>query len=150
MNARWARLHDGSWGVRVEGGTPTAGAAVTVTKRDGSTAEVTLGALVSSGSGYVLYKVPPRARRGEAARQPDSERTGTTYAVTVRVTNASGDFVQWELPIESTDEFVTSETSIEIARVALHVHDVLAGERTASAPKKAAAPKRRSATRKAA
>jgi len=39
--ASWARLSDGSWGVRAEGAVP--GESVVVTRRDGSTSQVTLG-----------------------------------------------------------------------------------------------------------
>lgn len=66
--AGWARLSDGSWGVRVEGpdANKFAGKKIPVTKKDGTSQDVTLGDLVQSwkGNTFATYMVMRKARKG--------------------------------------------------------------------------------------
>lgn len=48
MNPTWARLRDGSWGVRGTGAAPRPGAQVTATSRDGRSKTVTIGRVLAS------------------------------------------------------------------------------------------------------
>jgi hypothetical protein len=57
--ATWARLSDGSWGVRYEGGLPS-DMTVTVNRKDGTTSRVLLTQALGDGL-YVARAVEPRA-----------------------------------------------------------------------------------------
>jgi hypothetical protein len=56
--AGWTRLSDGSWGIEVRD-TPDdlSGQTITVTKKDGTTSQVTLGSLVSENEYGKRYSV---------------------------------------------------------------------------------------------
>lgn len=69
--ATFAKLKDGSWGVRVPGAAPKIGDVLTVTKRDGSTSKETVAAVLWSGpdnDGQTVslcsIKEKPRGRHG--------------------------------------------------------------------------------------
>lgn len=54
--ANWTRLPDGSWGVEVRDTTDDlSGQTVTVTKKDGTTSQVVLGALISENEYGTKY-----------------------------------------------------------------------------------------------
>lgn len=54
--AAWTRLSDGQWGVEVRDTTDDlSGQTITVTKKDGTTAQVTLGLLVSQNEYGMKY-----------------------------------------------------------------------------------------------
>lgn len=151
--ASWTRTTDGNWAVRVEssnGPVPAlAGEVIGVRKRNGEVRNVRLGALldVSADGRTAKYAPAPKAARGSEV-QPMSERSETTYTVTVRVHNAAGEWVEWALPIESTDPALPRETSLDIARCAIHTHDVLTTGTRLSSPKTPARPARPSRARK--
>jgi hypothetical protein len=154
MKASWKSNGSGGWGVLVEGDAAggLTGQRVEVRRRDGQVRPVTLGALIESwDSGRKATYHVVRTPRGPEM-QPMSERSGKTYTVAVRVTNDAGEWVEWQLPVESIDEKLVREASIDIARHALNGLDVLTnGTRTSSKtekPKKAAAPARPSRARK--
>lgn len=150
MKARWTQVN-GAWAVRVEGapeGESLVGKSISVEIKGKPNRNVLLGAMIESDGNIAKYKPAPRVRGAE--RQPDSERSRQTYTVAVRVQNAKGEWVQWEQQIESTDELLLADTSIEVARCAVNVRDVLtAGVRTTSVTTKKAAPKRPSRATKA-
>jgi hypothetical protein len=57
MEATYTKLRDGSWGLRVTGGAPEPGAAVTVRKQSGETKTETVGRILFSGNGVVLATI---------------------------------------------------------------------------------------------
>jgi hypothetical protein len=129
----WARLQDGSWAVKVIGSggvDKLSGQTVTVTKRDGRTAQVQLGSFANGTSEVALYK--PVAKGKSAERQPDAERSDAIYVVTVAVQGPKGT-VQWQLPVASRAEHLKAETSIEVARAALFTYDILGTTPTGTA-----------------
>jgi hypothetical protein len=134
VKASWSKQADG-WGVRVDQQRPNEdlsklqGETITVTKRDGTTSEVTLGARIDLfNGGRAAYYAVPRRKKGEESRQPDTERSDKVYVVRLDVIDVTtGDTVRWAYPIASTDEYLRAETSFEIARTAVHVRDILAG-----------------------
>lgn len=69
MQASYAKLRNGGWGVRIEGNRPERGEGVTVTKRDGRTKNETIGRVLWSGDGVHLCTIDrdeddrPRGRR---------------------------------------------------------------------------------------
>lgn len=148
--ASWSRNGE-NWAVLIESDngvvTGLTGQKIDVRRRDGQTRPVTLGSVIESWDSDRKAKyLPVRSTRGPE-RQADAERTGTTYTVALRVTNAAGEWVEWAMPIDSTDPAVTTETSFNIARAAVQVRDVMAnGEMSTS--KKAARPARPSASKK--
>lgn len=48
--AKFTKLNDGTWGVRVDGAAPAVGSTVTVTKRDGSTQAVVVAKVLWHGA----------------------------------------------------------------------------------------------------
>jgi hypothetical protein len=66
--ATFAKLKDGSWGVRSEVEL-TSGSSVTVKKRDGSRSTATVGRLVWAGDGAWLYALSGRAGHSGARQQ---------------------------------------------------------------------------------
>lgn len=70
MNANYGKLNDGTWGLRVEGAVPATGDVVTVTKRDGTTKQETVGSILwqgttRSGKPGALCTIGGRAQRPE-------------------------------------------------------------------------------------
>lgn len=74
--ATYAKLRDGSWGVRTTGCERLAGDVVTVTKRSGEAKTETLGSLVWSGDGVSLWRIAARAisTRSISTRSSDARR----------------------------------------------------------------------------
>jgi len=57
MEARFARLNTGAWGIRIVGAAPAAGAKVVVAKRDGSRSTVVIDRVVWQSDGIVLCSI---------------------------------------------------------------------------------------------
>jgi hypothetical protein len=57
MEASFAKLKDGAWGLRVTGGTPTSGQTLRVVKRDGTTVTKRVGKVVWSSRGVTLTTI---------------------------------------------------------------------------------------------
>lgn len=73
MTATYAKLNTGSWGVRVEGPKPAEGAALTVTKRDGTQKKEVIERVLWSGGGVYLCAIAPKTAApasSEARRRP--------------------------------------------------------------------------------
>jgi hypothetical protein len=63
MAASYAKLRDGTWGIRVDG-TAAAGQSVTVSKRDGTTHTEVITRVVWAGNGVSLCAIAQREREG--------------------------------------------------------------------------------------
>jgi len=72
--ARFTKLTDGSWGIRITGELPTQGTTVTVGKADGSTTVVFVGSTITSVDGVHIVRCVSAPRRTTTAARP------TTYA----------------------------------------------------------------------
>lgn len=150
MKASWTRTGEKSWGVLIEadGAGGMTSQRVDVRRRDGQIRPVTLGALIESwDNGRKAKYHVVRTPRGPEM-QALSERSGKTYTVTLRVTNEAGEWVEWLLPVESTDEKLVRESSIDIARYATNGLDVLTNGTRTSFTETKAAPARPSRARK--
>lgn len=78
MKATYAKLRDGSWGVRVTGGVPAAGTALTVRKKSGETKSETIARVLWTGDGVALCAIEPSSR--STSRGQDSwDRRRNTY-----------------------------------------------------------------------
>ena len=66
MNARFSKITDNSWGITVTGGTVSPGDKVTVSKRDGTTTEVVVKAIVyrDPQGRYVTCAIEPSKPTG--------------------------------------------------------------------------------------
>jgi hypothetical protein len=62
MDGTYTKLKDGSWGVRVQGAA-SAGAVVTVTKKDGSTKQETVSRVLWQGDGLSLCTIRTTERK---------------------------------------------------------------------------------------
>jgi hypothetical protein len=76
----WARLATGSWGVRMVGGSPSAGDRVTVVKRNGSVQTVTLGNCHGSlDDGSTLWSTERKATSVSPSRRAAHHQNGDGY-----------------------------------------------------------------------
>lgn len=70
MTSTYSKLNNGDWGIRVQDGTVTPGATVTVTKKDGTTKKETVEKViwtgVMKGHGVSLCSIKPRGAREQA------------------------------------------------------------------------------------
>lgn len=69
MQATFARLQSGAWGVRTRGATPAVGAVLTVTRRDGQTTTVTVARILASNPQGALCAIE-RTERTTARTAP--------------------------------------------------------------------------------
>ena len=85
----WLKLNDDSWGVKLGHALGKPGDVVTVSRRDGTAADVTLKACIGDGPGWALWTVlqrgetlapPPRVAQ---ARRPLIRRGGSLLRLTV-------------------------------------------------------------------
>jgi len=60
MGTTYAKLNTGDWGVRVEGVKPAEGAALTVTKKDGTQKKEVIERVLWSGQGVYLCAIAPK------------------------------------------------------------------------------------------
>ena len=68
----WCKLKSGEWGAKVEGGgAPTAGAVLTITRKNGETSQRAVARVVWSGGGTHLCALAP-----EGGTVPRAPRTG--------------------------------------------------------------------------
>jgi hypothetical protein len=67
MSASYTKLRDGSWGLRVVGASPHAGATVVVRTRAGATKTETVGRVLWSGQGVHLASIQAGASRGTSS-----------------------------------------------------------------------------------
>jgi hypothetical protein len=69
LPARWTKLRDGKWAVRLDGTKVRIGDTIAVTRRGGSIAKVTVRSILWEGPGAQLLLVSP-ATRAERPRTP--------------------------------------------------------------------------------
>lgn len=72
QEATFAKLRDGSWGVRVPGTDVEAGDSVTVTRKDGRKVPVVIEAIEYRGQGYTLARVPQRRFASDEEPEPEA------------------------------------------------------------------------------
>lgn len=82
MVAAFTKLPDGSWGILVSGEMTMEGARVTVTKKDGTTTDVTLGKCLGEKFGGVVYKIAIQfgGSRGKTGWTPKAKSAHVTIA----------------------------------------------------------------------
>lgn len=86
MNATFAKLRDGSWGLRVKGQV-SSGQSVTVTKKSGGSEVKTVGRVLWSGDGVSLCTI---AGGGSSGRDSAGNRIGNGDSYRAGVTAPGG------------------------------------------------------------
>jgi hypothetical protein len=90
MEASFAKLRDGSWGVRVKGGIPRPGEVVRVSKRDGSGDQAKIDKVLWQGDDVAICSIVPKAESKPAVSSSFRAREGGSRTRSGRCVDCGG------------------------------------------------------------